>query len=368
MIQQPEPLPKVLLAETPEGVASLLGRQATVPVVVTTTALATGFAGAISASIAFIAGHPAFPGIAHAVVTTALLVPPATLLFLAVARQLGRTERQLESALLVHESRFETLARISPVGIFQTDAAGLCLFVNDRWREIAGLRAAEAAGEGWARSLHPEDRARVFQEWNACVREERPFRSEYRFQRPDGAVTWVLGQAEAKRSGNGEVVGYFGTLTDITRSKENEAALQRTNRALKVVSECNEALVRITDEAELLREICRIIVETGQHRMTWVGFAENDEAKTVRPAAKWGFDEGYLDQVRVTWADQWHGPGPAAQAIRGGNPYVVKDTATDPSFVTWRKQHWRGDSHRPSPCRCRMIRMSSASSASMRQS
>jgi len=315
---------------------SLAGR-ATVPVVALATALATAFAAAVTGLIELIAGLPLLHGVAHAVVSVALLAPPATFLFLEVVRQLSRTERLLESALLVNESRFDTLARISPVGIFQTDSAGLCIFVNDRWREIAGLGPAEAAGDGWARSLHPEDRARVFAEWQACTREGRGFRSEYRFRRPDGTVTWVLGQAEAKRSTNGEIVGYFGTLTDITLNKENETALRRTNRALKVVSQCNEALVRITDEAELLRAICRIIVETGEHRMAWVGFAADDDAKTVRPVAKWGFDEGYLDEVRVTWMDHGQGVGPAAHAIRDRTPYVVRDTATDPNFVTWRE-------------------------------
>ena len=333
MIESPERL----LNGIRDRIGNSLARRATVPVIVLATALATAFAAAVAAVIALMAGHPLFPGITHAAVSTALLAPPAAFLFLEVVRQLSRTERQLESALLVNESRFDTLARISPVGIFQTDSAGLCIFVNDRWREIAGLRPAEAAGDGWARSLHPEDRARVFAEWQACTREGRGFRSEYRFRRADGTVTWVLGQAEAKRSGNGEIVGYFGTLTDITLGKESEAALQRTNRALKVVSECNEALVRITDEAELLGAICRIIVETGHHRMAWVGFACNDEAKTVRPVAKWGFDEGYFDEVQVSWGDRNRQLGPAAYAIRNRTPYVIRDTATDANIATWRE-------------------------------
>ncbi|HLF58175.1 MAG TPA: PAS domain S-box protein [Alphaproteobacteria bacterium] len=312
------------------------GRHGPLRIVLAAAVISISVASAVAASIALLFDRPLLPDLQIAVLTAAVLAPAATLLLLHLVQRLDRAERQLADSLPVNESRFEMLARIAPVGIFQTDAGGLCLFVNQRYSEITGLSAAQAAAEGWAKALHPEDRERAVGEWYACLREDRPFRAEYRFQRPDGSVAWVLGQAEAKRARNGDVIGYFGTLTEITRNKENEKVLERTNRALKVVSACNAALARITDEAELLQEICRIIVETGHYRMAWVGFAENDEAKTVRPAARWGYDAGYLDEIKVSWADREDGRGPAGSAIRGRKPYVVKNAATDPAFARWR--------------------------------
>ncbi|NMG11649.1 PAS domain-containing protein [Brasilonema sp. UFV-L1] len=52
--------------------------------------------------------------------------------------------------------------------------------------------------------------------------------SEYRFMRDDGVVTWVFGQAVAEKNSNGEVIGYIGTLTDITARKQAESALQES--------------------------------------------------------------------------------------------------------------------------------------------
>jgi len=49
----------------------------------------------------------------------------------------------------------------------------------------------------------------------------------------------------------------------------------------------------------LLQEVCRIIVEVGGYLMAWVGFAEHDEARTVRPVAQKGFDAGYLRDLRI---------------------------------------------------------------------
>jgi PAS domain S-box-containing protein len=118
------------------------------------------------------------------------------------------------------------LARASPVGIFRTDGRGRCLYVNERWCAIAGLTPEQARGDGWAQALHPADRDRVFAEWHDAVAADRPFRSEYRFRRPDGTTTWVQGEAIADRAADGRLCGHVGSITDITERKQVEQALR----------------------------------------------------------------------------------------------------------------------------------------------
>jgi PAS domain S-box-containing protein len=72
--------------------------------------------------------------------------------------------------------------------------------------------------------------------------------------------------------------------------------------------------------------------------MAWVGVPERDEAKTVRPVAQAGFEEGYLDQVDVTWADDERGRGPTGTAIRTHRPAIARNMITDPEFAPWREQ------------------------------
>lgn len=136
--------------------------------------------------------------------------------------------KQVEIALRASEQRYATLAEASPVSIFRTDGLGHCLYVNSRWCKITGLTPQEAIGEGWARTLHPEDCDRVFAEWYQAAQANVPFGSEYRFMRDDGVVSWVFGQAVAEKNPNGEVIGYIGTLTDITARKQAESALQES--------------------------------------------------------------------------------------------------------------------------------------------
>jgi signal transduction histidine kinase len=121
----------------------------------------------------------------------------------------------------------------------------------------------------------------------------------------------------------------------LARGRCAEARLRKLNEAHRALSASNEALVRAEDEHVLLEEICRAVVELAGYRMCWVGWAEQDKAKSVRPVARAGYDEGYVDGVEVTWADTARGRGPAGTAIRAARPCVVQSLATDPEFAPW---------------------------------
>jgi PAS domain S-box-containing protein len=146
----------------------------------------------------------------------------------AILRDIAE-RRRLEADLRKNEALFRHLAEASPVGIFRTDANGDCTYVNERWSEIAGLEPAQAMGQGWVRALHPEDSAAVERSWYQAARAGRPFKAEYRFRRPDGKVTWVLGQAVRESGADGED-GYVGTITDITERKRAEQQMAETLR------------------------------------------------------------------------------------------------------------------------------------------
>jgi len=123
----------------------------------------------------------------------------------------------------------------------------------------------------------------------------------------------------------------------VEERKRVEEELRMSNRALTVLSECNQTLVRATDEGDLLHSACRILVKKGAYRLAWVGFAEQDEGKSVRPVAQMGYDEGYLDTLNITWADTERGRGPTGSAIRTGRPVVARYILTDSEFAPWRE-------------------------------
>ncbi|MBD2446844.1 EAL domain-containing protein [Nostoc sp. FACHB-152] len=133
--------------------------------------------------------------------------------------------RRTEAHLRQSEQRYASLTAAAPVGIFRTDAQGKCIYVNERWCKIVGLTPEEAMGNGWVKGLYPDDREKVSHEWYFAALENRPFQLEYRFQQPDGAVIWVFGQAVAEFDLTGQIIGYVGTITNISDRKQAEEKL-----------------------------------------------------------------------------------------------------------------------------------------------
>lgn len=124
-----------------------------------------------------------------------------------------------------------------------------------------------------------------------------------------------------------------GALLSILEDEQQTGkALARSNRALKMLSSCNEAVIWATDEPALLKQICQIAVELGGHKMAWVGYAREDAGQTIVPVGQWGDNAGYLAEVGFTWAAETPmGNGPAGRCIREGEAMVCGDI-TDPSW------------------------------------
>ena len=125
------------------------------------------------------------------------------------------------------------------------------------------------------------------------------------------------------------------------RTSAWESELQRVHRALRVHSAANKALTVASDVAAWLNQVCRSAAEVGGYRMAWLGFAETDEEKMVRPVAHGGFNAGYLESAHISWKDEPRGRGPVGIAVRTGKFSVTRDIPTDPGFDVWRKEALR---------------------------
>ncbi|MGQ0804722.1 MAG: PAS domain S-box protein [Actinomycetota bacterium] len=245
-------------------------------------------------------------------------------------------------ALRDSEQRFRLLATGAPVGIFQTDAEGKCLFVNSYWCDRAGMRHEDALGDGWADTLHPDDRERVFEEWNNATGTGRIFDLDYRFRTPDGQVSWLTGHAVPLRDEAGTITGYLGTILDISERQQAEQARAAHIEAEQLVSTVSRRVLTTSDDTidavieEALREAARFV---GARAAGLLQYSE-DGSCTVRthewfdadatqlgvfpkerPAAPW-FAEGLRDvdhlmiDVKDLPADGGHEPGLSAAGIR----------------------------------------------------
>lgn len=148
----------------------------------------------------------------------------------------AEAERQrLEETLRESQERLSKLMTIAPVGIFLTDPQGRCTFVNQRWREMVGLSLEQTINESWMAWLHPDDQEKVAAAWDKMIESEGKWSLEYRYQTPEGQVTWVLGYATALHDRWGRLTGYIGANIDITERKQAELKLQEAERRFRTL-------------------------------------------------------------------------------------------------------------------------------------
>jgi PAS domain S-box-containing protein len=136
--------------------------------------------------------------------------------------------KQAEETLRKSEQRFATLAEAAPVAIFRFDAMGNCTYVNDRWASMTDRSVESAMGQGWIQTIHPEDRARIQSAWiywSQHCQQGDLYCDEARILRPNGSILWYYCQIMPEADSHNTLIGYVGTLTDISDRKQAEEAL-----------------------------------------------------------------------------------------------------------------------------------------------
>jgi PAS domain S-box-containing protein len=259
-------------------------------------------------------------------------------------RRAQERDRQAAAAVAAARSAMDTIAAMAD-GVVLLDLDGNITSVNPAFEgmtghqlgELVGRAAADFVPEAVLRELPRQEAELPGTESEADV----PGLSATTLVSRDGREIPVSFTTSFMRDPAGEVRAMVVTVKDITELKRTEGELRRVNRALGVLSDCNQALLHASEESELLRDVCRIVVDVGGYTLAWAGLAEQDESKRVRPVAQAGYEEGYLDMVSITWADTGRGRGPTGTAIRTGMPTICRDILTDPDYAPWRAEAMR---------------------------
>ena len=188
----------------------------------------------------------------------------------------------------------------------------------------------------WIQMVAPEDRDLVLDHVRQILAGMDVQPMEHRIIRKDGETRWVSDTTILFKDSSGKLLSYDGVIKDITERKQAESMLNHVNRALSTISAVNRQLVYANEESGLLQAICKAVVERGGYRMAWVGYVQQDEKKSVIAVAHAGHDEGYLDEIDITWAETERGMGPTGRAIRSGTTQLSQDFVNDPRHLPWR--------------------------------
>ena len=153
------------------------------------------------------------------------------------------------------EKHLRDVVETIPAMTFTALCNGSCTFINKRWTEYTGLSVEETSGAGWQRAVHPEDLVRHSEKWRSSIATGEVFEDEARFYRAaDGEYRWFLVRGVPLRDQHGNIVKWYGTLTDIEDRKcaeqereklrQLEADLAHINR----VSRMGELVASISHE------------------------------------------------------------------------------------------------------------------------
>jgi PAS domain S-box-containing protein/diguanylate cyclase (GGDEF)-like protein len=216
------------------------------------------------------------------------------------------------------------------------DLNAVVTYWNRAAASLYGFSADEAVGQP-LRKLHAAELSELeYERLIQRVRAGRPSSTTTERHRKGGETIRVAIKTTPLLNDQGALIGEITIARDVTDVERVGASLHKANRALRVLSTVNHALIHGESEPDLLNLVCKALVDPGGYRMAWVGFAEHDEQKSVRPVAQYGVSDRYLDDTAITWADTERGRGPTGTAARTGTVQVSREIATDPRMLAWR--------------------------------
>ncbi|MDZ7961053.1 MAG: PAS domain-containing protein [Aulosira sp. DedQUE10] len=141
--------------------------------------------------------------------------------------------KQAEEAMRQSETLFRTLSDSAPVGIFRSDAQGTNIYTNPRFQAICGLSLEDSFGDRWMQYIHPEDLAIFWSQWQKLATTNQEFCTEVRYICPDSTLRFCRIMIVPILSPPNELIGYVGTIEDITESRAIE---KMKNEFISIVS------------------------------------------------------------------------------------------------------------------------------------
>ncbi|MDD5189822.1 MAG: PAS domain S-box protein, partial [Dehalococcoidales bacterium] len=208
---------------------------------------------------------------------------------------------------------------------------------NQAFERLTGRTAAEVLGRSLEFLFPASSREHSMEHIRRAAQGERMEVEEIPILHKDGTVRIVLWNSATIYDPDKKTPrATIAQGQDITARKQTENELKILNRELQVISQTNQAIEWATDELDFLKHVCSIVCEVAGYRMAWVGMVEQDEAKSIKPVAWGGAENGYLSNAAITWADTPRGRGPSGLAVRSGLPKFFTDFLSEPAAEPWR--------------------------------
>lgn len=231
----------------------------------------------------------------------------------AFALELFDKEKQrlkTEQENIESQQRFKYLAEVSPVGIFRSDISGKITYVNSIIMTMIDFEYDDIVNFSWFKAVHQEDKKIIINAWIELIKNNLKQSIQFRFVQKDGTIIWILGNAIPEKNANNEVIGFIGTLTDITKSKNTEAELRKSNERFEMVSSATNDIIFEFDIEnnkswhnkgyEEILDLYDNQMSIEENRLLWRSKLHPDDSKRVLNSV---FDA--LKGTCTTWSDEF---------------------------------------------------------------
>ena len=248
--------------------------------------------------------------------------------------------RRAEEALRHSEEQFRTMANLVPDLLWRSEPDSNTTWYNQRWLDYTGQTLAEAAGDGWADAIHPDDRERSARQYRTAVHTGQPLRQEHRIRSAGGEYRWFVATALPARDAQGTITHWFGAATDIEAQKQAEAGLRTSAAALEA------KVARRTQALQESRDLLQSVFDTNLILMA-VFRAVRDEAGTIQDFEfvstnrEFQRDTGRTDLVGRLYAQEYPGIrtteifGRLVQAVETGQPQTFDHYYGHEGYDAW---------------------------------
>jgi len=158
--------------------------------------------------------------------------------------------RQSEEKLRRSEADLLEAQRLSHAGSWRHDLGSGAFTVSPEVLRIRGVESAEPLStiDRMYSGIHPDDRTRVRETYEAAQKQKGEFDAEYRIVLRDGTIKHLHTIGHPVLNESGDVVEYVGTGMDVTEQREAQAALENAFEEIKRLKD------RLQDENLALRE------------------------------------------------------------------------------------------------------------------
>jgi len=196
---------------------------------------------------------------------------------------------------------------IIPAIVWSALPDGANAYVNSRFVEYSDIPAEQLAGSGWHAATHPDDLQRHERKWLACVQTGNVFEDEVRFRRADGQYRWHLQRGVPLRDEDGNIVKWYGVVTDIEDRKRAEERIREQETELRQILDLAPQSVAVVGAKgerlfanRVLLEMRGLTFEEWRNRPTPdLSFLHPDDRERFARVFETDFNRGVLTSIEV---------------------------------------------------------------------